>query len=157
MQEIFVSVLFAENSIAMKTNWIQTIWTTNKCQELISNEIDIIIYEFLKSEFNLMGCEVKVINGTSDHVHCLFNFNPKRSLDEIIKMVKGASSHRINQSGLVKDKFAWEKGYECCSVGKCEMEKEIQKILKQKSIHSDLSITIEDEINQMHQYETEEV
>ena len=140
----------------MKSNWTKTIWTTKNCEQLISIDNEFIIYEFLKNEFIQMGCIVKVICGTSDHVHCLINVNAKRSLDEIIKMVKGASSNKINQDGLVNAKFAWEKGYEASSVGKSEMEEEIQKIRNQKSIHADSSVTIADEINEMHEFESED-
>ena len=139
----------------MKTNWTQTIWTTKNCQQLISNEIDNTIYEFLKSVFMEMGCEVKAINGTADHVHCLFNVNAKKPLDEIIKMVKGVSSHKINQVGLMKTKFAWEKGFESCGVGKSELDNAIQKILNQKNLHADLAFTVVDEINKMHESEIE--
>ena len=139
----------------MKTIWSETIWTTKKCQQLISNEIENTVYEYLRAEFNALGCEVKVINGTSDHVHCLFNVNAKRSLDEIVKLVKGVSSHNINQSNLLSTKFAWEKSYEGGSVGKSDMKECIQKILDQKSLHSDPSYTIADEINQMHEKEIE--
>src|SRR5215218_4054387 len=111
----------------MKTNWTETIWTTKNCQQLISKDIDATIHEILQSEFIEMGCEVKAINGTSDHVHCLFNVNSKRPLDEIIKMVKGVSSHRINQDELLKTRFAWEKGFESCGVGKSELKEAIQK------------------------------
>src|SRR6185436_12069287 len=100
--------------------WTQTIWTTKNSQKLISEDIEDKIFDFLKTEFIEMGCEVKVINGTSDHVHCLINVNAGRSLDEIIKMVKGTTSHRINQDELMKKTFAWEKGYEASAVGKTE-------------------------------------
>lgn len=135
----------------MKTNWTQAIWTTKNCQQLISNDIDNTIYDFLKEEFIEMGCEVKVINGVADHVHCLFNVNSKRSLDEIIKMVKGATSHRINQEGLIKKTFAWEKGYESCGVGQTELEKKVQEILNQKMIHEDLTFTVRKEIIRMYE------
>jgi putative transposase len=98
-----------------------------------------------------MGCDVKIINGVSDHVHCLFNINAKRSLDEIIKMVKGASSHKINQEeNLIIEKFAWEKGYDSSGVGKTELDDAFKKILNQKSLHSDPSFTVAKEINEMH-------
>jgi len=139
----------------MKTNWTETIWTTKNCEQLISKDIDITIYEFLKSEFTEMGCEVKAINGTDDHVHCLFNVNSKRSLDEIIKMVKGATSSRINQEGFIETKFAWEKGYESCGIGKSELKKSFQNILNQKSIHADQLVTVADEIYRMHEMEDE--
>ena len=134
----------------MKTNWTQAIWTTKNCQQLISNDIDNTIYEFLRDEFMEMGCEVKAINGVADHVHCLFNANSKRSLDEILKMVKGATSHRINQEGLIKKTFVWEKGYEACGVGLTEMEEKVQEILNQKILHEDLSFTVAKEIILMH-------
>jgi REP element-mobilizing transposase RayT len=139
----------------MKTNWTETIWTTNNCEKLISKDIDNTVYEFLKTEFAEIGCEVKAINGTDDHVHCLFNINAKRSLDEIIKMVKGATSQKINQEGFIKTKFAWEKGYEAEGIGKSELKEKIQEILNQKSIHADQSITVADEIYKMHESENE--
>ena len=137
----------------MKTNWTETIWTTKKCEQLISKNVDIKIYEFLRTELTEMGCEVKAINGTDDHVHCVFNVNSKKSLDEIVKMVKGSSSSRINQEGLIENKFVWEKGYDSCGIGKSELKKKVQEILNQKSIHADLSITVADEIYRMHEME----
>src|SRR5436190_3433714 len=102
MHEFASILLFVEKNKAMKTNWTEAIWTTRNRKQLVAKENDNVIYEFLKAEFTLMGCEVKAINGTTDHVHCLFNVNSKRSLDEIIKMVKGSSSHKINQGGVMK-------------------------------------------------------
>ena len=156
MQFIYKIIFFAFKLYQMKTNWIQTIWTTKDCEQVISKDIDNVIYEFLGAEFAAMGCELKVINGTANHVHCLFKVNSKRSLDEIIKMVKGASSHRINQVKLINSKFAWEKGYESSSVGKSEFEKAYHDILNQKIIHEDPTISIEKEIHEMHEFEIEE-
>lgn len=139
----------------MKSIWIETIWTTQNCQPLISENINNFVYDYLKTEFIELGCEVKIINGFTDHVHCLFNLNPKRSLDEIIKMVKGASSHKINQNRLTTKAFVWEKGYDATSVGRCEMENKIQNILDQKKLHADHSFTVVHELIQMRGEESE--
>ena len=108
-----------------------------------------MVYDFLKTEFIEEGCEVKIINGFTDHVHCLFNLNPKRALDDVIKMVKGSSSHKINQSKLSTATFAWEKGYDARGVGISEMNDKMKNILNQKNLHTDPSFTVVHEIIQM--------
>ena len=54
------------------------------------------------------GCPVRVINGMPDHLHCLFLLNPQKSIAEIIKQVKGSTSHWVNEQDLIKEKFSWQ-------------------------------------------------
>ena len=96
--------------------WIHVIWGTRSRRPLISSEIEPLIHEFLKDQFNQQGCRVRIINGTADHVHCLFNMPRDKSLAEIMKKVKGASSHFINSTNRVGKKFAWQTGYSAFSV-----------------------------------------
>jgi len=89
--------------------WIHSDWTTYEKAPLITRENKKKIYQYLFQEFTSCGCIVRVINGSPDEVQCLFLFNPKKSLDDIIKSVKGATSHRINQENLIPGKFAGKK------------------------------------------------
>ncbi len=75
-----------------------------------------------------------------DHVHCLFLLNPKKSVSEVIKQVKGHSSHMINQHDLLNQKFAWQVGYGAFSVSKSNIKKVYQYIKNQKFKHRDKSL-----------------
>jgi len=115
--------------------WIYSSWTTKGNALLISPEIEQTVYNYLKIEFVSAGCLVKIINGTPFEVHCLFMQNPKRPLDEIIKMVKGVTSHLINQEDLLIKKFAWQKSYNADSVSESELENIIHLIRRKKDTY----------------------
>ncbi len=82
-----------------------------------------------------MGCPVRIINGMPDHIHCLFLLNPQKSIAEVIKQIKGSSSHFINQNNLISEKFSWQTGYASYSVSESVVDKVFQYIKNQKSHH----------------------
>jgi putative transposase len=51
-----------------------------------------------------------------DHIHALFLLNPQKSISEVIKQIKGSSSHFVNHQNLIDEKFAWQTGYAAYSV-----------------------------------------
>jgi REP element-mobilizing transposase RayT len=114
------------------TIWILSNWTTWEKTPLITHKIKNRIHKYIFQEFTSSGCLVRIINGLPDEVQCLFLLNPKKSLDDIIKMVKGATSHRINQENLTSEKFAWQKSYNASSVSEKLLEKVSREIDKLK-------------------------
>jgi REP element-mobilizing transposase RayT len=55
---------------------------------------------------------------------------------EVLKQIKGSSSHLINQNNLIDDKFAWQTGYAAYSVSESVVEKVYEYIKNQKSHHN---------------------
>ena len=86
--------------------WIHAIWATKERVPLIVPEIEQQVYNFMRSQFVESGCPVRIINGMPDHVHCLFLLNPQKAIADIVKQVKGSTSHFINEQDLLKEKFA---------------------------------------------------
>jgi REP element-mobilizing transposase RayT len=70
-----------------------------------------------------------------DHIHCLFLLSPQKSIAEVIKQIKGSSSHYINQNNFIAYKFAWQTGYASFSVSESIVEKVFEYIKNQKSHH----------------------
>ena len=70
-----------------------------------------------------------------DHIHCLFLQNPQKPITEIIKQVKGSSSHFINQQNILNEKFAWQTGYAAYSVSESVVDKVFTYIKNQKQHH----------------------
>ena len=96
--------------------WIHSIWSTKERAPLIELPKESIIHDLMKNEFLDQGCRVEIINGMPDHVHSLFLLNLKKAVSDIIKQVKGTSSHEINGQNVLKYKFSWQTGFAAYSV-----------------------------------------
>ena len=115
--------------------WIHAIWATKERQPFITNKVEKQIHDLLRKELIEMGCPVRIVNGMPDHVHLLFLLNPQKSIAEVIKQIKGSSSHFINEQNLIPEKFSWQTGYASYSVSESQLEKVFQYIRNQKSHH----------------------
>lgn len=116
--------------------WIHAIWSTNERLPLIHKTVETKIHQFIAEEFRMIGCPVTIINGMPDHIHCLFLLNPQKSIAEVIKQIKGASSHFINQKNLIAEKFSWQTGYAAYSVSESVVDKVFQYIRNQQKHHA---------------------
>ena len=115
--------------------WIHAIWSTKKRMPLIHSTVENKIYKFISEQLREQGCPVRIINGMPDHIHCLFLLNPRKSIAEVIKQIKGSSSHHINQNNLITEKFAWQTGYAAYSVSESVLERVFNYIKNQKTHH----------------------
>lgn len=114
--------------------WIHAIWATKYRNPFIASQIERKIYDFMFHEFTELGCVVRAINGMPDHVHSLFLLNPKRSIVEVIKQVKGSTSHFVNEENLIQDHFSWQTGYAAFSVSESVLER-VHWYIKNQKIH----------------------
>jgi len=119
--------------------WIHAIWATKNRSPLLAQHVEQKVYQFISEQLREMGCPVRIVNGIPDHVHCLFLLSPQKSIAEVIKQVKGSSSHFINNSNFIPDKFAWQTGYAAYSVSESGVEKVYQYIKNQKTHHQNKS------------------
>ncbi|MEQ8715944.1 MAG: IS200/IS605 family transposase [Cyclobacteriaceae bacterium] len=119
--------------------WIHAIWATKERQMLIKPEIESKLHHFIADQLKDMGCPMAIINGMPDHVHCLFLLNSQKSIAEVMKQVKGSSSHFVNQTNLLDMKFAWQTAYAACSVSESSKEKVFNYIKGQKQHHQKIT------------------
>lgn len=98
---------------------------------LIQSPVEKKVHQFMAEQLRELGCPVRIINGMPDHVHCLFLLSPQKSMADVIKQVKGSSSHFINQNELIAEKFAWQTGYAAYSVSESVLERVFQYIKNQ--------------------------
>lgn len=115
--------------------WIHAVWSTKERLPIIKPEIETVIFAFISNQFKESGCPVRIINGMPDHIHCLFLLNPQKSISEVIKQIKGSSSHFINKENLIKEKFSWQTGYSAFSVSESAVDKVYKYITNQKQHH----------------------
>lgn len=85
------------------------------------------------------GHKALAVNSAFDHVHILIGLNPKQSISDIMRLVKGDSSEWINKEKLTKRKFQWQEGYGAFSIGRSHLDTAIKYILNQKEHHQKTS------------------
>ncbi len=115
--------------------WVHAIWSTKERYSLIHHSVEKEIYINMRKQFIESGCPVRIINGMPDHVHCLFLANPKKALIDIIKQVKGNTSHWVNDNDPYKRKIFMATGYAAFSVSESVLERVYQYIVNQKQHH----------------------
>ena len=115
--------------------WIHSVWATKERKPLITPQIEQKIHRFIASELGEIGCPVRIINGMPDHIHCLFRLHSQRSIAQVVKQIKGSSSHYINLEQLLPHPFAWQTGYAAFSVSESGIENVVEYIKNQKLHH----------------------
>lgn len=116
------------------------VFSTKNREPLVKTDFEAKLYQFLRKELNGLGCPPSVINGMPDHVHLLFRLNPQKSIADVVKQIKGASSHWVNQNNeKCSSKFAWQTGYAVFSVSESQLAKIEAYINNQKEHHAKYS------------------
>ena len=113
--------------------WIHAVWSTKWRYPLISREMEEKIFQHIREQLEDMGCQVSIINGMPDHIHCLFRLSRERSIAEVMKQIKGSSSHFINQIQMFHKKITWQSGYGVFSVSESALPIVYGYIKNQKS------------------------
>jgi hypothetical protein len=84
------------------------------------------------SEYSLeKGIYMKINYFNADHTHALIDLPTRYSIEEVIKLFKGVSSHWINQKRLIKGRFACDKEvtYQTRCEGRAKRQKPTQSVL----------------------------
>jgi REP element-mobilizing transposase RayT len=68
-------------------------------------------------------------------VHILFLQNPQKTISDLLKQIKGSSSHFINSGEFIFEKFAWQEGFAAYSVSESQLDVVHNYIKNQKQHH----------------------
>lgn len=68
--------------------WVHGIFGTKDRTALIKNSFEPQLHKHIKDKLETeLGCKVRIINGTEDHIHLLFLLSPGFSLKDIFQNV----------------------------------------------------------------------
>jgi len=71
----------------------------------------------------------------ADHTHTLIDLPTNLTIEQVVQLLKGSSSHWINQNRLVKGRFAWGRGYGAFSVSHSDIGRVANYIARQEEHH----------------------
>ncbi|OCB69630.1 transposase [Flavobacterium piscis] len=115
--------------------YIQAVFAVKYREATITNDCKSKILSVIGNLINETGCKTLIVDGTEDHVHCLFSLKPTISISELMKIVKGKSSKFINDHQLTKHKFEWQEGYGAFSYSKSHIDAVYKYIANQEEHH----------------------
>lgn len=123
--------------------WLHVIFSTKHRQALIKQQIEENIYSYIATQMKELGCIPYKINGMPDHIHILHLQSSQKSISEIVKQIKGSSSHWINQNNLTSTKFSWQTGFGVFSVSESKVNTVANYVQNQKEHHKNKSFVEE--------------
>jgi putative transposase len=91
--------------------YIHCTWATWDRLPIITPDIQEALYSVIIKECRELKCEPIAIGGISDHVHLLTGFTSTVAISELMKQVKGSSSHFINHEIKPDNFFKWQGAY----------------------------------------------
>ncbi|WP_159467248.1 IS200/IS605 family transposase [Dyadobacter sp. 3J3] len=103
---------------------------------------------------NETGCKTYIVNGVEDHVHCFFGLNPAVSISDVMRSVKAKSSKWVNESGILQDRFEWQKGFGAFSYSHSHVDSVFRYIQNQEEHHKKRSFS-EEYLELLTKFETE--
>jgi REP-associated tyrosine transposase len=112
------------------------IWPTKHREHLLSAAVEARLYPYLVSKAAENGLYVYAINGWYDHIHMVLAIPPKHAVADIVKRLKGASSHYLTGDSHMLASFAWQRGYGALSVGERQRSIAVAYVLNQKQHHA---------------------
>ena len=94
---------------------VHCVFSTKGRRQLVAAEIQPQLWAFIGGIARKNGFKALVVGGTADHVHVLLSLAAVVPLAKAVQLIKGASSHWMNEKH--GKGFAWQEGYGAFSVG----------------------------------------
>jgi len=114
---------------------IHLVWSTKNRENLINHEIKSKLIRHIKENAERKEIVLSALNCVADHIHLLIFLKPDQKLSDIVRLVKGESSHWVNKNKLTKTKFRWQEEYFANSVSESNIEKVKVYIANQHKHH----------------------
>ena len=115
---------------------VHLVWATWGRCPLIIPEIEEALYACIQAECRALKADPICIGGIEDHIHLLVKIPTTVSIAQLVKQVKGASSHLATHRLNPADGFKWQAAYGAFSVSLSHIPRIKAYILQQKTHHS---------------------
>jgi putative transposase len=115
--------------------WLHLIWGTRDRQKVLHKQAAARVSRYLSESAESKQIYMKLNIVNADHVHALIDLPTNMSIEEIVQLFKGSSSHWINSDEIIESKFAWGRGYGAFSVSESNLAAVAEYIAGQEEHH----------------------
>ena len=115
--------------------WIHLIWETLRREPMLDKRAAALASTNLTNYAREKHIYMKINFFNADHTHALIDLPTDKSIEQVVQLLKGSSSHWVNEQELVKGRFAWGRGYGAFSVSHSDVERVAAYIANQEEHH----------------------
>jgi putative transposase len=115
--------------------WIHAVWSTKRRERLITKELKPKILQHIKDNAKEKGIYITEINCEPEHVHAIISLSSDQTIAKVLQLLKGESSHWINDNKLTRTKFGWQDEYFAASVSQSQINRVVKYIRNQEEHH----------------------
>jgi putative transposase len=119
--------------------WLHLMWATLRRELLLHPQAASALSEHLYKQAADNGIFMKRNHVEGDHVHAVVDLPTGKTLEDVIRILKGESSHWINMSELLSGTFHWGRGYAAFSVSQSSLDRLCAFLDEQERYHLDVS------------------
>ncbi len=113
---------------------IHVIFSTRNRDKCLPEDLQPRLWSYMAGIAQNHGFEAIKIGGVSDHAHALLLLPPTLPLAKAVQMLKGSSSHWLNETRAAGKEFAWQEGYGAFSVSASQTG-DVVKYIENQAIH----------------------
>jgi putative transposase len=114
---------------------LHLIWGTRDREKLLPEKAAGGVSKFLRNHAESKNVYMRLNFVNPNHVHALIDLPTAMSIEDVVQLLKGSSSHWINSNDVVKPKFAWGRGYGAFSVSESDVGAVAKYIANQEEHH----------------------
>jgi putative transposase len=111
------------------------IWGTLSRERILNKKAAAGLSRYLVEYAGEQNVYMKINFVNPDHVHALIDLATALSVEKVVQLLKGSSSHWINSNNLITPKFAWGRGYGAFSVSQSNVDLVARYIADQEEHH----------------------
>jgi putative transposase len=116
--------------------WVHLVFSTKSRNPFLSNKIRLDVQKHIIANCKEKDIFLQTINGHTEHLHCLISLGKDQTIAQVARLIKGESSHWINNNQLIPEKFIWQDDYFAVSVSESQLEKVANYIKNQETHHA---------------------
>jgi putative transposase len=114
--------------------WIHAVWATKNRETILEKSIRQIVFEHIHQNALKKDILIDIVNGYSQHAHCLFRLKNDQTISKVMQLIKGESSFWINKQKFMKTKFQWQEEYFAVSVSESQVNA-VRKYIRNQEEH----------------------
>lgn len=116
--------------------YIHFVWSTKDWTPYLDTpELRQQVWNHIRENAKEKNIFIDFVNGYSNHCHCLVSLGGDQTVQKIMQLIKGESSHWINKNELTKGKFEWQDEFFAVSVSESMIDKVRNYIKNQENHH----------------------
>ena len=115
--------------------WVHVVFSTRNHEPYFTSEIRRQLIEHIRLNCRAKDIYLDRIGGWSEHLHLLISLGREQNIAKVVMLIKGESSHWLNQQNFFKGKFFWQDDYFAISVSESLVGKGQDYIDRQEDHH----------------------